>query len=264
MNEVIYALILGVVQGITEFLPVSSSGHIEIAEAILGVSQENSIWMTIVLHFATAIATIVVYYKEILKILKAVFSFTWNEDFQYSIKIILSMLPAGLVGFFFEDWLEKLFDGKLLLVGSMLILTSVLLLLADKAKKTNKKVGFFHSIWIGLAQAVAILPGISRSGSTISTSVLLGVDRESSAKFSFLMVIPVIFGIILKKIVSDDFIIEDYSMNYTALLVGFVSAFFTGIIACKWMIQLVKKAQLKYFSFYCLIVGSLIILWTYL
>lgn len=261
MNDIINAIILGIVQGLTEFLPVSSSGHIEIVEAILGVDQKEGIWMTIVLHFATALATMVVYWKDILNIIKKIFKFQWNEETQFTYKILLSMIPAALFGFFLESWLEELFNGQLLLVGCMLIITALLLFLADKAKRTEKAVGVLDAIVIGISQAIAILPGISRSGATISTSVLLGVDREKSARFSFLMVIPVIFGVIAKKYLDWDPTAGE-TFNITALVVGFFAAFITGIIACKWMISLVKKAQLKYFSYYCVVVGLIAIVWT--
>lgn len=261
MNDIINAIILGIVQGLTEFLPVSSSGHIEIAEAILGVDQKEGIWMTIVLHFATALATIVVYWKDILEIIQGVLKFKWNNETQFAFKIGLSMIPAGLFGFFMEDWLEELFNGQLLLVGFMLIITALLLFLADRAKKTEKSVSFLDAFVIGVSQAIAILPGISRSGATISTSVLLGVDREKSARFSFLMVIPVIFGVIAKKYLDWDPTSGD-NINVAALSIGFIAAFITGIIACKWMITIVKKAQLKYFSYYCVAVGLIAIVWS--
>ena len=260
MNEIIDAILVGIVQGLTEFLPVSSSGHIEIAEAILDVNQEESMMMTIVLHFATALSTVVVYFKDIVQIFKGIFKFNDNEESRFALKIIVSMIPAALVGFFLEDWLETLFDGQILLVGCMLLITAVLLYFADKAKNTDKPVSFKDAAIIGIAQAIAILPGISRSGATISTSVLLGDDRAKAARFSFLMVIPLIFGAIAKKIMDSGGAIE--FGNGTALLAGFIAAFVAGIIACKWMIALVKKAKLTYFAVYCLIVGSLAIIYS--
>ncbi|MXV39198.1 UDP-diphosphatase [Flavobacteriaceae bacterium Ap0902] len=260
MNDFLDAIILGIVQGLTEFLPVSSSGHIEIAEAILKVDQKESMMMTIVLHFATALSTVVVYYKDILQIFKGLFEFKNNEESRFALKIILSMIPAALVGVFLEDWLETLFDGQLMLVGFMLLITAGLLYFADMAKNTNKSVSFKDAVIIGMAQAIAIMPGISRSGATISTSVLLGDDRSKAARFSFLMVIPLIFGAIAKKIL-DAGGIPEYA-NGGALLAGFIAAFIAGIIACKWMIALVKKAKLKYFAVYCLIVGLIAIGYT--
>ncbi|MGI9525764.1 MAG: undecaprenyl-diphosphatase UppP [Weeksellaceae bacterium] len=260
MREIIDAIILGIVQGLTEFLPVSSSGHIEIAEAILGVNQEESMMMTIVLHFATALSTVVVYHKDIFNIIKGLFAFKNNEESQFALKIVLSMIPAALVGVFLEDWLTTLFDGQLMLVGFMLLITSGLLYFADKAKNTTKSVSFKDAIIIGIAQAIAIMPGISRSGATISTSVLLGDDRSKAARFSFLMVIPLIFGAIAKKIL-DAGGMPEYA-NGPALLAGFIAAFIAGIIACRWMISLVRKAKLTYFAIYCFIVGCIAIGYT--
>ena len=252
------AIILGIVQGLTEFLPVSSSGHIEIAKVLLGSSQEQSLLMTIVLHAATALSTIFVFREDIKEIIRGLLQFTWNKEFQFSLKIIISMIPATLIGLFFENEIELLFSGEILLVGCMLLITGLLLFLADKAKNTNQNVNFFHALIIGLAQAIAILPGVSRSGATISTSVLLGIDREKAARFSFLMVVPLILGKMGKDIISGDILIE--SATLMPLLIGFTAAFITGLFACKWMIRLVKKSKLKYFSFYCFLVGTVSII----
>lgn len=260
MREIIDAIIIGIVQGLTEFLPVSSSGHIEIAETILGVNQKESMMMTIVLHFATALSTVFVYHKDIFQIIKGLFSFKKNEESEFAFKIILSMIPAALVGVFLEDWLTSLFDGQLMLVGFMLLITALLLYFADKAKNTQKPVNYKDAIIIGISQAIAILPGISRSGATISTSVLLGNDRSKAARFSFLMVIPLIFGAIAKKIL-DAGGMPEYT-NGAALLAGFIAAFIAGVIACKWMIALVRRAKLVYFSIYCFIVGCIAIGYT--
>lgn len=256
------ALILGLVQGLTEFLPVSSSGHLEITKAIFGDNSlpEESLLMTVVLHAATALSTIVIFRKDIAEILKGLFQFKNNEEFQFSLKIIISMIPAAVVGVLFEEEIEQFFGGNLLLVGSMLILTAGLLFLADKAKSTLNPVSYKNAFVIGVAQAVAILPGISRSGATISTSVLLGVDRQKAARFSFLMVVPLILGKMAKDILSGD--LAETQTETSLLIVGFIAAFVAGLIACQWMIALVKKSQLKYFSFYCLIVGIIAIIYT--
>ena len=253
--DVLIAIILGVIQGLTEFLPVSSSGHLEITKQLLGDHSvgDESLLMTVVLHFATAIATMIVFRKEIYTILAGLYKFENNPDFQFSIKILISMIPAVLVGLFFETKIESLFSGNILFVGGMLIITGVLLILADKAKNTNKKITIKDGFIIGVSQAIAILPGISRSGATISTSVLLGIDKEKSARFSFLMVIPIIFGIMFKKISSGE--IEYESSLLVPLIIGFVTALITGIFACKWMISIVKKSKLKYFAFYCFFIG---------
>ncbi len=260
----IEAFILGVIQGLTEFLPVSSSGHLELAKLILPsqYTGESSMLMTVVLHFATALSTVVIFRKELLQIIKGLFQFQWNDASKFSLKIIISMIPAALVGVFFDDIIESFFDGAILLVGSMLLVTGGLLFLADKTKNTTKEVSFFHSIIIGISQAIAILPGVSRSGATIGTSVLLGIDREKAARFSFLMVVPLIFGKIAKDVLSDKFIIE--GIEITALSVGFVAAFITGLVACTWMISLVKRSKLVYFSFYCFVVGTAAVIWSFL
>ena len=251
---IVEALILGFVQGLTEFLPVSSSGHLEIAKELLGISeQEQNLLMTVVLHAATALSTIVIFRKDITQIFAGLFQFKWNEEAKFSVKIIISMIPAAIVGLFFEEEIEALFGGQILLVGSMLLLTGLLLFLADKAKKTDKKVSMFNAVLIGISQAIAILPGISRSGATISTSVLLGVDREKAARFSFLMVVPLILGKMTKDVLSGD--LSAQTSNILPLVFGFIAAFITGLVACKWMIRLVKKSQLKYFAYYCFAVG---------
>ena len=253
------AIILGIVQGLTEFLPVSSSGHLEIVKELLNVeAQEQNLLMTVVLHAATALSTIVIFRKDIKEILSGLVQFKWNEEFKFSLKIIISMVPAACVGLLFEDEIEQLFGGQILLVGSMLLITGLLLFLADKAKKTDQKVNFSNAIVIGISQAIAILPGISRSGATISTSVLLGVDREKAARFSFLMVVPLILGKMSKDILSGDLLVD--SSGILPLSIGFIAAFITGLVACKWMIKLVKNSQLRYFAYYCFTIGSITII----
>ena len=262
MNSIFAAILLGIIQGLTEFLPVSSSGHLEITTFILehfgsdGLPEEN-ILMTVVLHAATALSTLLIFRDEVAQILRGLLQFKWNKEFQFSLKIILSMFPAALVGVLFDEQIDALFGGRVLLVGSMLIVTGLLLFVADKAKNTTQSVSFGRSLIIGIAQAIAILPGISRSGATISTSVILGIDREKAARFSFLMVVPLIFGKITKDILSE-------SAALIPLIAGFLAAFITGLIACKWMISLVKKSQLKYFSYYCFTIGILAIIFTVL
>ena len=257
--EIINAIILGIIQGLTEFLPVSSSGHLEIAKAILGENKvgEESLLMTLVLHFATALSTIIIFRKDILEILSGLLQFKNNDSFWFSLKIVLSMIPAAFVGVFFNDEIEALFGGALTLVGSMLLVTGLLLFLADKAKASAKKVGIKHAILIGISQAIAILPGISRSGATISTAVLLGIDKEKAARFSFLMVVPLIFGKMAKDILSGDLQYE--TTTFIPLVIGFIFAFLTGMFACKWMIKLVKRSQLKYFAYYCFAIGGIVI-----
>lgn len=257
--DIIEAIILGIIQGLTEFLPVSSSGHLELAKAILGDTSvpEESLTFTVVLHFATALSTLVIFRKEVTQILKGLFQFTWNEETKFCTKIVISMIPAVIIGLLFEEQLESFFGGKIMLVGMMLLLTALLLLLADKAKNTDKNVSFGNSLLIGISQAIAMLPGISRSGATISSSVLLGIDRTKAARFSFLMVVPLIFGKIAKDLLGGD--ISFKSSEIVPMSAGFIAAFVAGLLACQWMIALVKKSKLSYFSLYCAIVGVIAI-----
>lgn len=258
MSDLLEAILLGIIQGLTEFLPVSSSGHLELAKVMFGYDKSagESMLMTVILHAATALSTIVIFRKEILEIIKGLFSFE-KEQVEFSGKIILSMIPAAVVGVLFDEQLEALFDQQILLVGLMLVITGALLFLADRAKNTNKKVSWGNAFIIGISQMIAILPGISRSGATISTSVLLGIDRTRAAKFSFLMVVPLILGKMAKDILSGD--ISYVSSDLVPLMGGFGAAFVTGLVACTWMIALVKKSKLSYFAYYCFIVAAIAI-----
>lgn len=256
--EIIKALILGIVQGLTEFLPVSSSGHLEITKWFFNDDSlaQESLLMTVVVHAATALATLVVFRKEVWEILRDLFRFKWNEGTKFSLLILLSMIPAALVGVFFDDLLEALFDRQIVLVALMLLVTAVLLWLADRAKTSEKAVSWRDALLVGIAQAVAILPGISRSGATIATSVLLGIDRDRAARFSFLMVVPLILGKMAKDLLEGDLAATEQPFP---LLVAFLAAFFTGILACVWMIKLVRQAKLRYFSYYCIAVAALVL-----
>lgn len=264
--EILDAVILGIIQGLTEFLPVSSSGHLELGKAILGSKSlpQESLLFTVILHFATALSTIVIFRKDVVEILSGLFkgitTLTWTEETKFSAKIIVSMLPAVIIGYRYERVFEELFGNNILLVGCMLIVTAILLFLADRAKRTHKKVGLLDALIIGVAQGIAMLPGISRSGATISTSVLLGIDKSKAARFSFLMVIPLIFGKIAKDILEGQ--IDYTSSNFTYLSVGFIAAFISGLFACTWMIKLVKQSKLTYFAIYCVIIGVIAIMWT--
>ncbi len=257
--EIIDAIILGIVQGLTEFLPVSSSGHLELGKAILGDKSipEESLLFTVVLHFATALSTLVVFRKDVWEIIKGLFQFKWNEETRFSLKIVISMIPAAIVGLLFEEELEGFFGGNVAFVGYMLIITALLLYLADRARETEKKVTYLNSFVIGVSQAIAILPGISRSGATISTSVLLGVDKTKAARFSFLMVVPLIIGKMAKDIIGGE--LQFQSEHTLAMGAGFIAAFIAGLVACTWMIQLVKKSKLSYFAIYCFIIGCIAI-----
>jgi len=266
MSEIIKAIIVGIVQGLTEFLPVSSSGHIVIAQELLNIKfdEKENLLFAIVLHFATALSTIVIFRKDILQIFKGLLQFKNNEEFQFSLKIILSMIPAALVGVLLKDTLEELFSN-LLVVGCMLLVTSGLLFFADRAKNTGRPVGFVDAFIIGLAQGcAALLPGLSRSGSTISTSILLGNDKSKAARFSFLMVLPLIFGATAKMFLDANEVggLSVGSMPIGALVGGFLAAFVAGVVACKWMIELVKKAKLTYFAVYCLLMGLAVIFYS--
>ena len=255
-------LILGIVQGLTEFLPVSSSGHLELVKAIFGsdYEQQQGLLVTITLHAATAFSTIFVFRKDIVMILSDLLRFKRGESLNFSLKIILSMIPAVIIGLFFEDFIASLFVGKIALVAVMLMITALLLFLADRVNENNKELNYSNTFYIGVIQAIAILPGISRSGATIALAVLLKIDRNKAARFSFLMVIPLILGSMAKSVMDGD--LSQDSTALLPLLVGFVSAFITGVFACRWMVALVKKSQLKYFSFYCFAVGVLAILFS--
>lgn len=249
------SLVLGVIQGLTEFLPISSSGHLELGKIVLGdkLVPKESMLFTVVLHFATAMSTIVIFRKDIKDIFLDLIKLNCNSNTQFTFKIIISMIPAVAIGVFFEDFLESLFSNNLLLVGAMLILTALLLILADIKTNNNKKIKTHSALIIGISQAIAILPGISRSGATISTAVLLGIDKTKAARFSFLMVIPLIFGKIIKDILGGE-LAYDHN-QFTVLMTGFLAAFISGLLACTWMIRLVKNSKLKYFAFYCVVVG---------
>jgi len=262
--EIIKAIILGIIQGLTEFLPVSSSGHLELGKAILGDTSvgEESLIFTVVLHFATALSTVVIFRKDIIDLLKGLLQFKWNSETQFAFKIGLSMIPAIFIGLFFEEELEQFFGSSIMFVGFMLLITGALLFLADRAKNTTKNVSISNAILIGVSQAVAMLPGISRSGATISTSVLLGVDKTKAARFSFLMVVPLIFGKIAKDVLGGDISFESHQI--IPLSAGFIAAFVSGLFACTWMISLVKKSKLSYFAYYCFIVGFIAIIYTLL
>ena len=257
--EIIKSILLGIVQGLTEFLPISSSGHLEIFKVILGFETglNNNILFTLILHLATSFSVIVVYWNDINKIFKSIFSIKKDENTYFFSLILISIFPAGIVGFLLEEKISNLFDGNIILVGSMLLLTSIILFVSDFKIKTTNKLDYVKSFFVGVSQALAIIPGISRSGLTICSSVLLGVNRELAAKFSFLMVLPLIFGSFLKILIFDEIIFNQEIIG--SYVFGFFSAFISGIFACKWMIVLVKKSKMKYFSVYCLSLGLICI-----
>ena len=254
------ALFLGIIQGLTEFLPVSSSGHLELAKHLIGnqALPGESLLFTVIVHFATALATIVIYKKEVLQILVGLSKRENNEEFKFSLSIIISMIPAAIVGIVFDDFIETLFNDQILLVGFMLLITGLLLAFANNATSGDKPLTYKNAIFIGIAQAIAILPGISRSGATISSSILLGMDREKASRFSFLMVVPLIFGKMAKDIMDGAF--ETTVNSPLNLVLAFAAAFLTGLWACKWMIEIVKRSNLNYFSLYCFAIGIVAII----
>lgn len=253
------ALILGLLQGLTEYLPVSSSGHLAIGSALFGIEGEETLAFTIVVHVATVFSTLVILWKEIDWIFKGLFKFQMNDETRYVINIIISMIPIGIVGVFFKDEVEAIFGSGLLVVGCCLLLTAVLLTFSYYYKPRQKaEISKKDAFIIGLAQACAVLPGLSRSGSTIATGLLLGDDKAKLAQFSFLMVIPPILGEALldgMKLMKGEAIAGD--IPALSLIIGFVAAFVSGCLACKWMINIVKKGKLVYFGIYCAIAGTL-------
>lgn len=258
------ALILGLLQGLTEFLPVSSSGHLELGKAILGVHQyQQNLMFTVVVHGATVLSTIVIFWKDILNILKGILKFKWNEEMQYAVKLIASMIPVVILGLLFEEQIEQLFSGNLILVGSMLIITAALLAFTYFAKPRDRKISFWDSIIIGFAQALAVMPGVSRSGATISTALLLGNKKINATRFSFLMVLLPILGANGKKIMDIDFV-SGNGFDMMPMIIGFITAFLSGLFACKLMIRIVKNSKLIYFAIYCLIIGLIAIIYTLL
>lgn len=251
------ALVLGLLQGLTEYLPVSSSGHLAIGSALFGIEGEENLAFTIVVHVATVFSTLVILWKEIDWIFKGLFKFRMNDETRYVINIVISMIPIGIVGVFFKDQVEAIFGSGLLIVGCCLLLTAALLTFSYYYKPRQKaEISKKDAFIIGLAQACAVLPGLSRSGSTIATGLLLGDDKAKLAQFSFLMVIPPILGEALldgMKLMKGEAIAGD--IPTLSLVIGFVAAFVSGCLACKWMINIVKKGKLVYFGIYCAIAG---------
>ena len=262
------AVILGLVQGLTEFLPVSSSGHLAIGREILGVDAGDDLMFDVVLHTATVLATIVVFRKQILQLLRGLFKFKWNDETDYILKICVSMIPVFVVGMFFKDKVEGLFSS-LLVVGVALVVTALLLFFSDRPSLRDRKpsdgpaprngVSWLQAFIVGLGQAVAVVPGLSRSGTTISTGLLCGMKRSDVAQFSFLMVLVPILGEAFLDLVGGD--VASSSVGAVPMALGFLAAFVSGLFACKVMVAIVKKAKLKWFALYCAIVGISVILY---
>ncbi len=251
------ALVLGLLQGLTEYLPVSSSGHLAIGSYLFGIDGESNLAFTIVVHVATVLSTLVILWKEIDWILKGFFKFKMNEETKYFINIVISMIPVGIVGVFFKDTVEEIFGSGLLIVGCMLVVTALLLTFSYFAKPRQREdISPWHAFVIGLAQALAVLPGLSRSGTTIATGLLLGNKKEKMAQFSFLMVIPPILGEalldLLKGLKGEETL---GGVDALPMVVGFIAAFVSGCLACKWMVNIVKKGKLVYFGIYCALAG---------
>ena len=274
------ALLLGILQGLTEFLPVSSSGHLMIFKEALGVDGEGFLDFTVLVHFATVLSTIVVFWRELLKIFAGIFKFRYNDETDYALKIIVSMIPVAIVGFFMKDWVEGLFGGNLLTVATCLLITAFLLLLSDnftrmfskeglkinyygnisESKETVTKthrngISYLQAIIVGVGQAFAVFPGLSRSGTTIATGIISGVRRDVMAQFSFLMVLVPIIGEQTLDLLESDGMFKTGQIDAWVLLLGFLGAFFAGLFACKVMISIVKKAKLKWFALYCAVVA---------
>lgn len=256
------ALILGLLQGLTEYLPVSSSGHLAIGSALFGIQGEDNLTFTIAVHVATVLSTLVILWKEIGWIFRGLFKFEMNAETKYVINILVSMIPIGIVGVFFKDYVEEIFGSGLLIVGCMLLLTALLLTFSYYAKpRLKENISMKDAFIIGLAQACAVMPGLSRSGTTIATGLLLGDNKAKLAQFSFLMVIPPILGEALldgMKIVKGA-AAGTSDISVLSLIVGFLAAFISGCVACKLMINIVKKGKLIYFAIYCAIAGAVTI-----
>ncbi|MCQ2959700.1 MAG: undecaprenyl-diphosphate phosphatase [Bacteroidales bacterium] len=274
--DTIQALILGLIQGLTEYLPVSSSGHLTIGANLFGLSGEENLLFNVVVHVATVCSTLVILWKKIIWIFKGFFrinkneqgNLLLNEEQKYVLNIIVSMIPVGIVGVFFKDFIEDIFGSGLLIVGCMLLVTASLLAFSYYTKPRQKEnISTKDAFIIGLAQACAVMPGLSRSGSTIATGLLLGNNKEKLAQFSFLMVIPPILGEALLdvlKVVKNGFENVSAGISVTALSVGFLAAFISGCFACKWMINIVKKGKLIYFAIYCAIIATATLIYTFI
>lgn len=256
------AFILGLIQGLTEYLPVSSSGHLAIGSYLFGINGEDNLAFTIVVHVATVLSTFVILWSEIDWIFRGLFKFKMNDETKYFLNIVVSMIPIGIVGVFFKDTVEEIFGSGLLIVGCMLLLTALLLTFSYFAKpRVKENISWKDALIIGLAQACAVMPGLSRSGSTIATGLMLGNKKEKMAQFSFLMVIPPILGEALLDVIKMAKGHNPFGdVSTIALVVGFVAAFVSGCMACKWMINIVKKGKLIYFGIYCAIAGAVTII----
>jgi undecaprenyl-diphosphatase len=252
------ALFLGILQGLTEFLPVSSSGHLEIGKVVLNIEAQESMSFTIIVHAATVLSIIIVFFDDIRELVTGLFKFEWNESTVYSSKILVSMIPIGIVGIFFRSEVESFYNGNVVFIGGMLLITASLLMLTHLAKSQNKDVNYRDAFIIGIAQAAAVLPGISRSGATIATGLILGVKKELVTRFSFLMVlIPIIGGTLIDLLKTKD--PDEIVIGFLPLFIGFLASFASGLFACKIMLNIVRKGKLIYFAIYCILAASIAI-----
>ena len=259
MSEWLQALLLGIIQGLTEFLPISSSGHLVIFERILGFEGDN-LTFAIAVHAATVLSIITVFGYEILKLIKGMFKFQWNDETKYISKLLLSMIPVAIVGVFCKDYVDAIFGSGLILVGIMLLLTAAFLMFSHYVKPREKQnISFKDAFIIGIAQAVAIFPGLSRSGTTIATGLLLGNKKENVTRFSFLMLIIPVLGQATLDLMRGGFSITQSGISTSSLIIGFLAAYIFGTIACKWMLSIVRKGKLIYFAYYCIVIALIII-----
>ncbi len=248
------ALILGLLQGLTEFLPVSSSGHLELGKVVLDIEAKENLTFSILVHAATVLSIIVVFFKDLRALAEGLFRFEWNEETIYTFKIAVSMIPVAIVGIFFMTEVESVYTGNIVFVGSMLLVTASLLLLTYLARSKDKDVTWRDAFIMGIAQAFAVLPGISRSGATIATGLFLGVRKDLVTKFSFLMVLVPIIGATFFDIIRDSDP-SQVTIGLVPLIIGFVAAFLSGLFACRVMLSVVRKGKLIYFAIYCIIVA---------
>lgn len=260
------AIVLGLIQGLTEYLPVSSSGHLALGSALFGIEAEDNLVFTVMVHVATVFSTLVILWKEISWILKGLFKFKLNDETKYVFNILISMIPIAIVGLFFKDSVESIFSSGVLTVGIMLLVTAFLLTLTNYIKQQQKSsISKRDAFIIGLSQSIAVIPGLSRSGTTIATGLLLGNNKSTLAQFSFLMVIPPILGEALLDVIKFTQGVEvTGSISTASLVAGFIAAFVAGCIACKWMLNIVRKGKLIYFAIYCAVIGLASILFSVL
>jgi len=252
------AIILGIVQGLTEFLPVSSSGHLELGKFIFGIDAESNFYFTLAVHGATVLSTIAVLWKDIVNLFRGLFRFTMNEETTYILKIFVSMIPVGIAGFFMKDIVENFFTGNMTILGIQFLVTALLLVFPYFIRSRERSISYSDAFIIGIAQAFAVLPAVSRSGATIATGLMLGNRKEEIARFSFLMVLIPVVGANFVEAISSDIVVD--TTGFGVIVMGFIAAFISGYFACKWMITLVKNSKMIWFAIYCAIIGLVSIL----